>query len=187
MQHILSIKTKEKKIMIKSIEDIKKDLSDVGYYADTNTAAAVAVMLFTGKPLLVEGDPGVGKTFLAEAVAKVLGKKLVRLQMYEGLTDDKILYDYDYQKQLLTLEAVKPHLEKEYADSTTSEMIEAVAKRIDFYGEDFLVKRPILRSIDGSAPVLLIDEIDKAPEEVEYMLYEFLENYTITIPQYGET
>ena len=173
--------------MLKTIEETKKELASVGYYADNKTAAAISVMLFCEKPLLIEGDPGVGKTFLAEATSKMLDIPLVRLQMYEGLTDDKVLYDYDYQRQLLTLEAIKPKLEDEYAEYNSKEMISAIANSLDFYGPDFLIKRPVLKSIDGDGKkVLLIDEIDKAPEEVEYMLYEFLENYSITIPQYGE-
>lgn len=165
---------------------MQKKLTEAGYYADRRTAAATSIALYCEKPLLLEGPPGAGKTFLATTVAKMLDLPLIRLQMYEGLTPDSILYDYDYQRQLLTLEAVKSKLEKEYEKATVSEMIGKVAKELDFYGPEFMIARPILKAItEDGRYVLLIDEIDKASEEIEYMLYEFLEDYSISIPQYG--
>ena len=111
---------------------------------------------------------------------------LIRLQMYDGLTDDKVLYDYDYQRQLLTLEAIKPKLEEETRGLNVNDAIQKVSKNVNFYGKDFMIPRPILRTIDGTGrKLLLIDEVDKVSEETEYMLYEFLEDYSITIPQYG--
>lgn len=168
-----------------NIEEIEKKLTKAGYCPNKDILYALYTSLSTNRPLLIEGDPGVGKTFLAKALADGLNKNYIRLQMYEGLTSEDILYDYDYQKQLLTLEAVKPKLEKEYKNLTLQEAIQQTVKSTDFYGEDFLIKRPILRSmLEGS--VLCIDEIDKASEEIEYMLYEFLEDYSITIPQLGK-
>ena len=136
--------------------------------------------------LLVEGAPGVGKTSLAKALAEVMGLPMLRLQMYDGLTKDEVLYDYDYQRQLLTLEAVKPKLNEEIKDLGINDAIKHVAGDVDFYGKEFLIPRPVLQTIDGSGrKLLLIDEIDKASEETEYMLYEYLEDYSIDIPQFG--
>lgn len=168
-------------------EEIHSSLKNVGYCSNEDIDWAICISLITEKPLLIEGAPGVGKTSLAKALAKAMGLPLIRMQMYDGLTDDKVLYDYDYQKQLLTLEAVKPALEKEFAGMEVNEIIQHTASKLDFYGRDFLIERPILRAINGTGrKVLLLDEIDKAPEEIEYMLYEFLESdYSITVPQYG--
>lgn len=170
-----------------TLNQIKQALDSQNYLSDTDTLYAVWASASQSRPLLLEGKPGVGKTSIAKALADGLDLPYIRLQMYEGLTDDKILYDYDYQKQLLMLETIKPQLEKDFEDMTANEAIKAANKSIDFYGPDFLIKRPILRAITSDKPcVLCIDEIDKAPEEIEYMLYEFLENYSITIPQLGE-
>ena len=157
------------------------------YLCSKTLLAAVFASVTCDRPLLVEGAPGVGKTSLAKALADGLGIPFIRCQMYDGLTADQILYDYDYQKQLLTLEAIRPKLETEYENLSLKETISQAVRSLDFYGRDFLIHRPVLRSITTPGhKVLLFDEIDKAPDEIEYMLYEFLENYSITIPQYGE-
>ena len=169
-----------------NIEEIEEKLKSVGYVPSRKISAAVAIAEITHKPLLIEGFPGVGKTSLAKAYADACKYEFIRVQLYDGLTDDKILYDYDYQKQLLTLEAIRPQIEKDYGELSAKKAIKSVVKDLDFYGPDFLIKRPVLRSITGSKrSVLLLDEIDKSPEEIEYMLYEFLENFSLTIPQYG--
>ncbi len=168
-------------------QEITDKLMSIGYYPDEQISCAVSIALNCNKPLLIEGAPGAGKTSLASSVAKMLGLPIIRVQMYEGLTDDKILYDYDYQKQLLTLEAIKPSIQKECDGKSISESIASVSSQMNFYGKDFLIERPILRTINGSGrKVLLLDEIDKAPEEIEYMLLEFFEDYSISIPQYGK-
>lgn len=170
-----------------TIEEVRKAFADAGYCSNQSIDYATWVAAVTERPLLIEGNPGVGKTAVAKALAKGLGLPLIRLQMYEGLTDDRVLYDYDYQRQLLTLEAVKPKIEESYAGMSAQDAVRSVARSIDFYGEDFLIERPILRAIKSERRcVLLIDEIDKAAEEMEYCLYEFLEDYSITIPQLGE-
>lgn len=166
---------------------IHENLNKVGYWSNDAIDYSLLVAMTCEKPLLLEGAPGVGKTFLAKAFAKSMNLPFIRVQLYDGLTDDKILYDYDYQKQLLTLEAIKPNLNKELENLTVKESIQKVSQDMNFYGKDFLIERPVLKAINGTGrKVLLFDEIDKAPEEIEYMLFEFLENYSISIPQYGE-
>ena len=97
-------------------------------------------------------------------------KKNVTVQLYDGLTDDKILFDYNYQKQLLTLEAVKPFIEEKNKGQELNDIVKGVSSELDFYGKDFLIERPVLRAINGKGKkVILFDEIDKAPEEIEYM------------------
>ena len=167
--------------------NIKEKLSEVNYSTTKDIDYAVDISMTLNKPLLIEGSPGVGKSSLAKAVADALGLPFIRVQLYDGLTDDKILFDYNYQKQLLTLEAVKPFIEEKYKGEELQDIVKGVSSELDFYGKDFLIERPVLRAINGKGKkVILFDEIDKAPEEIEYMLYEFLENYSITIPEYGE-
>ena len=168
------------------IEEISKKLKEKGYISNDKISSAVLISELTGKPLLIEGFPGVGKTSLAKAYADANDFNFIRVQLYDGLTDDKILYDYDYQKQLLTLEAIRPQIERDYGKLSAKDAVHKVVGDLDFYGLEFLIRRPVLRAITSEKrSVLLLDEIDKAPEEIEYMLYEFLENYSITIPQYG--
>lgn len=167
--------------------NIKDKLNKVNYATTKDIEYAVDISISLDKPLLIEGSPGVGKSSLAKAVADALGLPFIRVQLYDGLTDDKILFDYNYQKQLLTLEAIKPFIEEKYKGQELQNVIKGVSSELDFYGKDFLIERPVLRAINGKGKkVILFDEIDKAPEEIEYMLYEFLENYSITIPEYGE-
>lgn len=167
--------------------NIKDKLNKVNYATTKDIEYAVDISISLDKPLLIEGSPGVGKSSLAKAVADALRLPFIRVQLYDGLTDDKILFDYNYQKQLLTLEAVKPFIEEKYKGQELNDIVKGVSSELDFYGKDFLIERPVLRAINGKGKkVILFDEIDKAPEEIEYMLYEFLENYSITIPEYGE-
>jgi hypothetical protein len=134
---------------------------------------------------LVESDPGQGKTSLALAMGQAFGLSVLRVQFYEGLTADKILYDYNYQRQLLSIQAIQSTLAKNLDGKTINEAMD-VAKTIDFYGKDFLIRRPVLESIWGEQRyVLLFDEVDKASEELEYTLLEFLDDFSLSIPQYG--
>ena len=168
-----------------NINEIKQGLKNVNYMASNDIIFAAAGTINEQIPLLIEGAPGAGKTALAKAVADMLCCKLIRVQFYEGLTADKILYDYDYQRQLLTIESIKSVLSKELNDKNIEEAID-VTKDIDFYGKSFLIQRPILESImSNERCVLLLDEIDKASEEIEYTLLQFLDEFQISIPQYG--
>ena len=164
---------------------IKEKMAQAGYSTNQLINTALSAALNTGTPLLIEGAPGSGKTSMAKAVAEAFGLPFIRVQFYDGLTADKILYDYNYQRQLLTIESIKPTLESELQGKDITEAME-VASHIDFYGEDFLIERPILKALRSDQQVvLLLDEVDKASEELEYTLLEFLDEFSMTIPQYG--
>lgn len=167
-----------------TLSEVENGLKENGYISNSYINFAVSSAM-NGTPLLVEGDPGVGKTSLAYATAKMLGLEILRVQFYDGLTYDKILYDYDYQKQLLTIQAIQGSLKEALAGKGLQESLDT-AGEINFYGRDFLIERPILKAISGKKRyVLLLDEVEKASEEIEYTLLEVLENFSISIPQYG--
>ena len=168
-----------------TVKEIQNSLSDNGYIAGREIAIAVSGAINHNIPLLIEGAPGVGKTSLAKAISSMLDLPLLRVQFYEGLTYDKILYDYDYQKQLLTIETMRSAFDSHMKGKTLDEARDA-ASSVDFYGEEFLIKRPIVKAFNGEKRyVLLLDEIDKSSEEIEYTLLEALDEYTVTIPQFG--
>lgn len=159
--------------------EIGNKLRENGYLSNLYINFAV-MSAINGVPLLVEGDPGVGKTSLAYATAKMLDLELLRVQFYDGLSYDKILYDYDYQKQLLTIQAIQGTIKESLAGKDLQESLDAAGK-INFYGRDFLIERPILKAISGKKRyVLLLDEAEKASEEIEYTLLEVLENFSIS-------
>lgn len=140
------------------------------YFADEGLLTAVYLALTLGRPLLLEGEPGVGKTEIAAVLARVLDRELVRLQCYEGLDAGQALYEWDYPKQLLALRA---------AEARHAEVG-------DVYGADFLLERPLLRSLRcAGGAVLLVDEVDRADSEFEAFLLEFLGDFQITIPELG--
>ena len=156
-----------------SVADIASGLRDVGYLADDSTALVSYLAAKLGKPILVEGPAGVGKTQLAKSLAQTLGRELVRLQCYEGLDEAKALYEWNYRKQLLRIQAE--------ADGTGWGDVQD-----DIFGEEFLLERPLLTAIASEQPVvLLIDEIDKTDQEFEAMLLELLSDFQITIPELG--
>ncbi len=153
---------------------LQRDLADVGYIADDALAMALCLMIGLGRPLLLEGEAGVGKTEIGKALAQVLKTRLIRLQCYEGLDANATIYEWNYQRQLLAIRAHE-------RDAMTSDAIER-----HIFSEDYLLQRPLLEAISQpTSPVLLIDEIDRADEEFEAFLLEILSDFQITVPELG--
>ena len=160
--------------------DIADQLSRHGYLPDEGLATAVFLALELRRPLLLEGEAGVGKTELAKVLATMTGGELIRLQCYEGIDASQAVYDWDYARQLLHVRAAEATGETR---GHTSAELEA-----DLYQERFLIKRALLRAIssgDGPPPVLLIDEVDRADDEFEAYLLEVLSDFQITVPELG--
>jgi MoxR-like ATPase len=157
------------------VKQIQRMLDEQIYIADAAIATALYLSMVLGKPLLIEGPAGVGKTEIAKALANALQTKLIRLQCYEGLDATTALYEWNYPKQLL-------HLKLEESSSASETEKEAM-----IFSEAFLLKRPLLQAITehDRAPVLLIDEIDRSDEEFEAFLLEVLSDYQVTIPEIG--
>ena len=157
------------------ISEFIRGFGRVGYVADRALATAVYLLVRLSKPLLIEGHAGVGKTEVAKALASYLKTKLIRLQCYEGLDAHSALYEWNYQKQLLAIRI------RERSDKSVEELERHI------FGEDFLLKRPLLQSIlcESFSPVLLIDEIDRADEAFEAFLLEILSEFQVTIPELG--
>lgn len=160
--------------------DVAAALSAHGYLPDEGMATAVFLAMTLGRPLLLEGEAGVGKTELAKVLARWTGGELIRLQCYEGIDIAQAVYDWDYSRQLLHLRAAEATGE---SAGRTTDALEA-----ELYDERFLIRRAILRAIahaKGAAPVLLIDEIDRADDEFEAYLLEVLSDYQVTVPELG--
>ncbi|MCG5441539.1 MoxR family ATPase [Micromonospora sp. NIE79] len=159
---------------MKDAHAVRHRLDAVDYLVDDGMAMALFLALRLGRPLLLEGEPGVGKTAAAKALARALETPLIRLQCYEGLTAGEALYEWNYQRQLLAIRLAEAH---------HTPLIDA-----DLFSAEYLQERPILRAVRHSGPVppvLLIDEIDRADDEFEALLFEFLGEAGITIPELG--
>ena len=161
--------------MLPDIFQLIKKLDSLDYVVEEELATILLLMLKLKKPLLLEGPPGVGKTEASQIIASYLNTKLIRLQCYEGLDVNSAVYEWNYQKQLLSIKL------------TESSVLSSAEKESYIFGDEFLLKRPLLQAITESdkAPVLLIDEIDRADEEFEAFLLELLSAYQISIPEMG--
>jgi MoxR-like ATPase len=174
--------------MFETVEDVQKRLEEQGYICDRRIATVVYLALKLEKPVLVEGPAGVGKTELAKVVAKASGRRLVRLQCYEGLDEAKALYEWEYSKQLLYTQILKEKI-AEVMEGTKSlrEAAERVGQQDSvFFSEHFIVPRPLLHAITSKEPTtLLIDEVDKSDPEFEAFLLEVLSDFQVTVPEIG--
>jgi MoxR-like ATPase len=163
---------------ITRIDDLQQSLYQHTYVADRALATAIFLALKLNKPLLLEGEAGVGKTQVAKTLAEMLGRPLIRLQCYEGLDVNSTIYEWNYTRQMLHIRSL------ELQGCTDTAELER-----DLFGAQFLIKRPLLQAIeltqDGIAPVLLIDELDRADQEFEAFLLELLSDFQITIPEIG--
>ena len=156
-----------------NLEQLKQKMDQARYVYDETMATVLAVALALGRPLLIEGAAGVGKTEIAKVMAAALDRDLVRLQCYEGLDESKALYEWNYQKQLLSIQV---NMGNENKDELTRSL----------FSDEYLLERPLLKSIRAEKPVvLLIDEIDKADEEFEAFLLELLSDMQVSIPEVG--
>ena len=163
--------------VLDSIEAIQDLFRERDYVCDRSLATAVFLGLRLGRPLLLEGEAGVGKTELAKVLAATLGTKLIRLQCYEGLDVNAAVYEWNYQRQMLEIRLLEARGEASTANAH------------DIFGPEFLIRRPLLQALeagaDGEPPVLLIDEIDRADEEFEAYLLEILSDFQVTVPEIG--
>ena len=165
---------------VSSVEEVLQGLSTQNYLADRGLATAVILCIRQGRPLLLEGEAGVGKTELAKSLSRWAEGDLIRLQCYEGIDSNQAVYEWDYARQLL-------HLRTAEASGRTEQVSSSVLEG-ELYDEKFLIKRPLLQALSASnepPPVLLIDEIDRADDEFEAFLLEILSEYSITIPELG--
>jgi MoxR-like ATPase len=159
-----------------TVDDVRDRLRKVDYLSDESIAGIVYLADRLGKPILVEGPAGTGKTQLAKSVAEITGARLIRLQCYEGLDESKALYEWNYKKQLLRIQASRGEGETAGWDAIEE----------DIFSDDFLLTRPLLEAIRADDPVvLLIDEVDRVEVETEALLLEILSDYQVSIPELG--
>src|SRR5215831_1172406 len=157
-----------------TVGELTQLLRDGGYLADRGLATALFVSLSLGRPILIEGEVGVGKTEVAKALAAVFGRQLIRLQCYEGIDTNQALYEWDYARQMLQIRALS---ERQLTDDTAVDTL---------FGPKFLLERPLLEAVRaGDRAVLLIDEVDRADDEFEAFLLEILSDFQISIPEIG--
>ena len=174
--------------MFESVDHVVSQLEKQGYICDKRIGTVVYLANALGKPVLVEGPAGVGKTELAKVVAASLGRPLIRLQCYEGLDEAKALYEWEYSKQLLYTQILKDKVAETIEGATSlSEAAEKIgAEDSVFFSERFIVPRPLMQAITSEEPVmLLIDEVDKSDPEFEAFLLEVLSDFQVTVPEIG--
>jgi MoxR-like ATPase len=156
-----------------TVDELITELASIGYIANRGLATSMLISMKLCRPILLEGEVGVGKTELAKSIAKILGRSLIRLQCYEGIDTNQALYEWDYARQMLQIRALN---ESEVSDKAVD----------DLFGPKFLIERPLLAAIRaGNKSVLLIDEVDRADDEFEAFLLELLSDFQITIPEIG--
>ncbi len=161
-------------VAFESVEGVEHALSEESYLPDRGLATAVFLALAMRRPLLLEGEAGVGKTEVGKTLSRILGAELIRLQCYEGIDASQALYEWDYARQLL------------YARALQVGEVEPGKRVAELYGADFLLERPLLRAIrSGAGAVLLIDELDRADDEFEAFLLEVLSDFSVTVPELG--
>ncbi len=161
----------------KSIDAVHDKLSKHNYISDRSLSTSIFLMMKMGKPIFLEGEPGVGKTEVGKVMAKMMGTELIRLQCYEGLDVHNAIYEWNYSRQILQIRLMEAGGEKDKEKLTA-----------EIFGPDFLIKRPLLQAVDYDKkvpPVLLIDELDRADEEFEAFLLEILSDFQVTIPEIG--
>ncbi len=168
--------------MQRTVADLASDLAGTGYLADEGLATVAWLAVEMRRPLLLEGEPGTGKTALAQALAEALGAELIRLQCYEGIDASQALYDWDFSRQVLHLRAVEAAAAAGLKQATDLS-VDDVER--DLYTERFLLDRPVLRALRTQPSVLLVDEIDRADDEFEAFLLEVLSTGAVTIPELG--
>ncbi len=169
-----------------SVDEAGTRLAESGYLADTATATSAYLAGALGKPLLVEGPAGVGKTELAKAITRATGADLIRLQCYEGLDEARALYEWNYKKQLLAIQASAVRPERDIAPDGDHPSRPWDDLNSSIFTEEFLLTRPLLAAIRSERPtVLLIDEVDKTDVEVEGLLLEVLSDFQVTVPELG--
>jgi len=158
-----------------SVEELQERLRSGAYLADRPLATSIYLALSLGKPLLLEGEAGVGKTEVAKVLSTALDRNLIRLQCYEGIDASQALYEWDYSRQLIAVRAMQ-----------ADELADPESRVGDLFGEEFLVERPLLAAIRaGDRAVLLVDELDRADDEFEAFLLEVLSEFAVTIPELG--
>ena len=161
----------------KSVDAVQDQLGKHNYISDRALSTAIFLMMKMGKPIFLEGEPGVGKTEVGKVMAKMMGTELIRLQCYEGLDVHNAIYEWNYSRQILQIRLMEAGGEKDKEKLTA-----------EIFGSEFLIKRPLLQAVDYDKkvpPVLLIDELDRADEEFEAFLLEILSDFQVTIPEIG--